>query len=293
MPGVRITTGAQRLEDTVTTALDTPRVLTDEQITQFWEQGYLLVKGAVSKAEAEHFRNLILGLVPPNLEIPPHWHSTAGRIKPMFTPGNHTFDTPDFIPLFQNEKVYHVAAQLLESPRLRVLDGSIGITLRNQSWGDSSLRSQTLHIDASAPADIDNFHFTLEEVQVGGCYYFTDVAPEGGGIHVVPGGHRIVEEESRAHPQGRHLHDNWKRITHLESVEVTGEAGDFALLHHLMPHAASHNRQPTARVAQFMRYVREDHPHGAGAPPAPDKYNSLQVAAMNALGRKLFGVEAW
>jgi hypothetical protein len=276
----------------VTDTISLPQVLSDAEVEQFWEQGYFLVKGVFSREEAEYYRNLILGLMPPNLDIPEHWGVGAGRIKPYFTPGNATYDSPDFIPLFQNEKLYNVVAQLLQSHRLRAFDGSIGITIRNDAQRDSEL-SQTLHIDASVPADLDNFLFTLKEVQLGGCFYFTDVLPGGGGIHVVPGGHRIVESEARADPRGRQLHSAWKQIHHLQSIEVTGEAGDFALLHHLMPHGASHNRRPTARVAQFLRYVRDDHPHGAGARPPAGKYNDVQIAAMSDLGRKLLGVDPW
>ncbi|MFD2080407.1 Ectoine hydroxylase-related dioxygenase, phytanoyl-CoA dioxygenase (PhyH) family [Actinopolymorpha cephalotaxi] len=277
----------------MTTVVETPQVLSDAQITQFWEQGYLLVRGVISREEAAHYRDHILDLIPRNLALPDHWHSSAGRIKPMRTAHDHTFDTPELLPLWANEKLYNVAAQLLESTRLRVLDGSLGITLRNDSDRDRAL-SQTLHIDASVPTDVDQFLFSLAEVQIGGCFYFTDVLPEGGGIHVVPRGHRIVEEEARAAgPQGRHLHQNWKRITHLESVEVTGEAGDFALLHHLMPHGASHNRRSTPRVAQFLRWVREDQPHGAGKAPQPGRYSARQLEAAGPLGRKLLGAEPW
>jgi ectoine hydroxylase-related dioxygenase (phytanoyl-CoA dioxygenase family) len=76
-------------------------------------------------------------------------------------------------------------------------------------------------------------------------------------------------------------------------VEVTGEAGDFALLHHLMPHGASHNRRSTPRVAQFLRWVRDDHPHDRGEVPRADRYNSRQLEAVGPLGRKLLGVDSW
>ncbi|HVX44865.1 MAG TPA: phytanoyl-CoA dioxygenase family protein [Mycobacteriales bacterium] len=276
----------------MTTATGLAPVLSDEEVDRFWTDGYLLLRGVLSREEAAHYAQHILSLVPRDLSIPEHWHAAGGRIKPIYTPGNHTFDTPDLIPLFQNERLYATMAQLLESTRLRVMDGSLGITMRNDANREAAL-SQTLHLDASVPRDADNFLFTLDEVQLGGCFYFTDVEPEGGGIHVVPGGHRIVEEECRNEPKGRQLHEGWKRITHLESVEVTGSAGDFALLHHLMPHGASHNRRPQPRVAQFLRWVREDQPHGAGKRPPAGKYNELQIAAMSPLGRRLFGVDAW
>ncbi len=276
----------------MTRALDVPRVLDDKEVDQFWEQGYLVVRGVLSRDEAEHYRRVITDLIPRDLSMPPHWHVADGRIKPMRTAQDQTYDTPELLPLFGNERLYAAATQLLESPRLRVFDGSLGVTLRNDASRDTA-RSQTLHLDASVPTSLDNFLFSLEEVQLGGCFYFTDVLPDGGGIHVVPGGHRLVEQEARADAKGRHLHSDWKKITHMDSVEVTGEAGDFALVHHLMPHGASHNRRSRARVAQFQRYVRTDHPHGEGERYDPARYNDLQRAAMSPLTRQLLGLDPW
>jgi hypothetical protein len=271
--------------------------LTKEDVDLFWEQGYLVVQGALTQDEAKHFGRLILDLLPRDLHIPDYWQSVAGRIKPFYTPGNQTFDGPDFIPLWQNPTLYSVMAQLLDHPNLLMRDGSIGITLRNDVPEGSGPLSQKLHLDPAVPGYVDNFLFTPEEVEIGGCYYFTDVEPGGGGIHVVPGGHRIVETEARAVADGRHLHDKWRKIDHLETVEVTGRAGDFVLRHHLMPHAASHNHRPTTRLAQFFRYGRDDQPYTfgdrPGDPPADRTFNDLQLKAMSPLGRKLFGVDTW
>ncbi|GAA2096216.1 hypothetical protein GCM10009841_07870 [Microlunatus panaciterrae] len=268
-------------------------VLSEDQIAQFHEQGYVIVKGALSREEADHYRRSIVSLFPPNLDLPATWGSYEGRIKPMASADNHTFDTPELLPLMTNEKLYRAASQLLESTALRVLDGSVGITFRNDAHPDQPL-SQTLHIDASVPNSVDDFTFETRELQVGGCYYLTDVEPNGGGIHVVPGGHKIVEAEARAAGGGgRHLHQEWKQIKHLQSIEVTGEAGDFALLHHLMPHGASHNRKATTRIAYFVRWVREDQTWGVGQKPEPGRYDQAQLDAMGDFGRKLFGVEDW
>lgn len=271
-----------------------PRVLSEEEIAFYHEQGYVLVKGVLSREEAERYRRMILDMVPDDLTIPAHWHASAGRIKPMREDGKQSFETPDLLPLLFNERLYAAAVQLLGDHRLRAFDASLGITIRNDSSKDTIL-SQTPHLDCSVPADAP-FHFTLEEVQVGGCYYFTDVLPTGGGIHVMPGGHRWVEETVRAHGgglSGRQLNNNWKRLPGVETVEVTGEAGDFALLHHLMPHAASHNRLPTARVAQFTRFTRADHPHYPQKPAETGRWSAEQLATMTPLGRKLLDVDGW
>ncbi|WP_053171532.1 phytanoyl-CoA dioxygenase family protein, partial [Streptomyces sp. SBT349] len=252
-------------------------VLTDEQVARFHRDGYLLIEGVLTPEEVARYREAALGLLPADLSLPGHWYVADGRIKPMRAPGDDMIDTPELIPLMGGETLYRVMAQLHGTHRLRAFDGSVGITLRNDAHGEEPL-SQDLHLDASVPPDRD-FLFTPDELQLGGCYYLTDVEPDGGGIHVVPQGHRIVEEEVRAArargEDGRALHRHWKRAGHLKSVEVTGPAGSFALLHHLMPHGASHNRRPTTRVAHFMRYVRVPHPHAADlvgpvrGPPPP------------------------
>ncbi len=275
-------------------AVGTVRVLSDAEVAQFWEQGYVLVKGCLSGEECERYRRFILDMVPRDLTIPSHWHANAGRIKPMREDGKQSFEDPELLPLLFNEKLYAAAAQLLGDHRLRAFDASLGITIRNDASKDNIL-SQTPHLDCSVPADVP-FLFTLEEVQVGGCYYFTDVLPTGGGIHVVPGGHKWVEETVRAHGgglAGRQLNNNWKRTPDVQTVEVTGEAGDFALLHHLMPHAASHNRLPVARVAQFTRFTRADHPHYPQTPAEPGRWRPDQLAVMTPLGRQLLGVDPW
>lgn len=277
------------------TQVGTRRELTSEQVQRYREDGYLVVDGVLDPEEARHFGQLILGLLPRDLHIPEHWMSVSGRIKPFYTPGNQTFDGPEFIPLWQNPTLYEVMAQLHGHRELLIRDGSVSITLRHD--GKEGPLSQQVHLDPAVPGDVDNFLFTPEEVEIGGCYYFTDVEPDGGGIHVVPGGHLRVERESRAVPNGRHIHDLWRRVEHMDTVEVVGKAGDFVLMHHLMPHAASHNRRPTTRLAQFFRYGRTDQPYTFGErpgdPPADRTFNNLQLEAMSPLGRRLFGVDPW
>ncbi|GAA3089103.1 phytanoyl-CoA dioxygenase family protein [Streptomyces rectiviolaceus] len=272
-----------------------PHVLTDEQVAQFRHDGYLLIENVLTPGETDHYRSVILDLVPRDLAFPQEWRVADGRIKPHRLHEDQTFDVPGLIPLMGNETLYQVMAQLHDTYRLRAFDGSIGITLRNDAHPDQ-VRSQRLHLDASVPPDTD-FLFTAQELQLGGCYYLTDVEPGGGGIHVVPRGHRLVEEEVRAAGSagvnGRELYGNWQHIAHLKSIEVSGAAGSFVLLHHLMPHAASHNRRPTARIAHFMRYVPVPHAHGAHVPLPHDRYDDTQLAAMTPLTRKLLGLDPW
>jgi ectoine hydroxylase-related dioxygenase (phytanoyl-CoA dioxygenase family) len=271
------------------------QVLSEAERNQFFDQGYVVIKGVAGAQEIETYARAVLGLLPRDLTVPEEWHAHAGRFKPYRRrpdgSSDDCIDIPELLPLFCNRRLYEAAAQLLGSRRVRIFDGSVGITMRNLTSGPP--RSQTLHIDASVPKDVADFSGALEELQVGGCLYLTDVLPDGGGIHVVPGGHRWVLETAAANgPGGRHLYDNWKRLPERGSVEVTGQAGDFAMLHHLMPHAASHNRRPTARLAVFLRYIREDHPYAEHYVP-PRKYSDAQLWALDDLGRRLLGLDPW
>jgi ectoine hydroxylase-related dioxygenase (phytanoyl-CoA dioxygenase family) len=265
------------------------------ELERFQEDGYLLVRGVLDPVEVATYARAVLGLLPGDLTVPAEWQAQAGRFKPYRRLADGTrddcVDTPELLPLLCNRRLYEVAAQVLGSARLRVFDCSVGITMRNLSEPGTP-RSQHLHVDASVPYDVDQFLGTPEELQVGGCYYLTDVLAGGGGIHVVPGGHRLVEETSRSHPGGRHLHGDWRHIPGMDSVEVTGSAGDFAMLHHLMPHAASHNRLPAARLAVFVRYLRVDHPYGDPKLRLRN-YNDAQLAVLDPLGRRLLGLETW
>lgn len=295
----------------------TAGALNMNQIDDFEEFGYLRVPGLLSREEAEWYRQVILGMIPRDLTLPFPWKSIAGRIKPYHegygdqeTRYGHEddgiWDTPELIPLLCHERLYEVAKDLMGRHDLRVQDGTIGITIRNDDAGLTAgalhrpdfsrvTASQPLHIDPSIPDEADNFTFAPNELQVGGLFYLTDVEPGGGGITVVPGGHKLVEQQARAAGAGgRALHGGWKNISGFPaSVEVTGEAGDFIMTHYLLPHAASHNRRERARVAYFVRFTQPDHPFFPPPLPGPGRYNVRQFNAMTPLARRLLGVDPW
>lgn len=292
--------------------------LSQQQVAEFFDQGFIVLKGVLSREEADGFRQKIIDMVPRDLNIPFPWGISAGRIKP-YHEGYHEqetrygheddgmFDTPELMPLLCNEIVYGAAAQLMGRPNIRVQDGTIGITLRNDDRvfrpggrRESDIdvarasMSQPLHIDPSIPDTADNFTFSDSELQVGGIYYLTDVEPKGGGLFVVPGSHKLVREQCEASENGRQLHNGWIGIEGFPPpIEVLGEAGDVILTHYLIAHGASHNRRARTRVAYFIRYSCLDHPFYPPPAPSVDRFNTRQVAAMGPIGRKLMGVDAW
>ena len=104
-----------------------------------------------------------------------------------------------------------------------------------------------------------------------------------------------MEALCRRHgPGSRALHQQWKRIEAFpDTVEVTGEAGDFLMHHHLLPHAASHSRLPRPRVVRFQRYIRAQNRHAMVRPAGAGRFNAEQLRELPPLGAQLLGLQPW
>jgi hypothetical protein len=268
------------------------RYLSDEQIEEFWQQGFLLLKGILDAETTEKARWAILDMVPRDLVFTDQHHMTQGRFKPYQPDGSQSFYTPELMPLLCNEKLYGALADLFETPYLSVSDASVGISIKDAGQPG---RFQNLHLDMRVPNPED---LSLDKLRygvgMGGCYYLTDVEENGAGIHVVPGGHRLAEEKMMQQENGTQLYKKWKAIDDFPpSVEILGQAGDFVLMHHMMPHGASRNKNPSPRVAQFTRHYRLSAEDAAQIDDIAADFSAEQLEALTPLGRKLFRLDPW
>ena len=265
------------------------RVLSADQVAHFWGEGYVLVEQAVTAEETRRAHDAIMSLLPADLHIPDEYASHGGRIKPHNPDGNHSYYTPDLIPLLVSERLYGAAVDIFGHKFLGVGDGSVGITLKDSA---GPTLSQGLHLDMHRPEEI-NETTLRNKVGIGGCYYLSHVDARGAGIYIIPGGPQIVMERALAQAASGDVVFPKVFDDYPEPVEITGAAGDFVMMHHLMPHAASRNRLGRPRVAQFTRYRHLDAADAARARTTDDRFSSDQLGAMTPLGRKLFGLDAW
>lgn len=270
----------------------TNRYLTDDQLATFWQQGYLLLKGILTPQEIASARGAILNMIPRDMVFPEYFHSSQGRLKPYNPDGSQSFYTAELLPLLCNEQLYYAAADILQSDYLHTSDGSVGISLKDS--GSEGL-IQRLHLDMERPEpeELSTEHVRYE-VGIGGCYYLTDVEHNGAGIHVIPEGPRMVEEIMLNEHDGLTRFENWRNINELApSIEVTGEAGDFVLMHHMMPHGASRNKNSSPRIAQFTRLYRLSEAEAREAPGPHHPLAPGAEVALTELGRKLFRLAPW
>lgn len=266
--------------------------LTDAQIQGFWEDGFIVIRDVLDKQNVEIAKQAILDMVPQDLVFPDHLASHSGRLKPHQPDGDQSFYIPDLLPLMYNEKLYRAMTDLFETEYLQVRDGSVGITIKDA--GPAGL-TQKLHLDMRRPAreQLTREHIRFD-VGMGGCYYLSDVEENGAGIHVIKGGHKMVEEIFFNQEDGLERFDNWRNINDLApSMEVTARAGDFVLMHHMMPHGASRNKNSVPRVAQFTRFYRLSQAQARQAPGPEKPMSASAESALNELGRKLFRFDPW
>ena len=102
--------------------------------------------------------------------------------------------------------------------------------------------------------DGQQFHHHLDSPDQGllPLVILTDIAPGGGGTCIVPGSHKdtahILQESEPAGLSIKELSARVQEIPRDNAIEITGSAGDVALLHPFMLHARSMNTNDAIRI---------------------------------------------
>lgn len=210
---------------------------------EFWrENGYVVVRNAVSAEDCRTAEAVIfdhLGMDPRN---PDSWYD-----------GDHMF----WVSLFQHPALIRNRA----APRIR--------KAFEQVWGTADLwatvdrsslnRPQRGDVDISGPSRL---HWDVSVALpipfgVQGILYLSDVSAEQGAFRCVPGFHRRMEQWVETLEPGQD-----PRAQDLESlgpVPITGQAGDFVLWHHALPHGSGRNFAHYPRVVQYISMFPHDY----------------------------------
>ena len=100
--------------------------------------------------------------------------------------------------------------------------------------------------------------------------------PECGNFVVFPGGHQVVADYAREHPDGWFDERGYgpppmglPALPLGDPTELTMRAGDVLLSHHLSPHSASRNRSPNIRYAVYYRLGHRAFCRSVASPPRP------------------------
>lgn len=210
-----------------------PPVLDAGDLAHWEAQGYVIVRGAISRAETEAAAALVWSLAQADPGDPASWH--GARQQGMML---QHFQHPALDAARRSPRVHKAFAQLWSDADLwtRIDRVSFNAPLRP----GQHFAAPRLHWDVSLVPPIP---FATQ-----GVLYLSDTAPDQGALELVPGFHRRIEAWLES------LGDRDPRGVDLsaQAVPIAADAGDLIIWRQDLPHGASPNRAARPRLAQYV-----------------------------------------
>lgn len=239
-----------------------PHTLTDREIEQFIEDGYVIVREAFPSSVAAQVREVLwkeLGLSPDDRA---GWKKNLISLQKVFT-------GPPFAGAF-TPRLAGALDDLMGAGRYHPPTGLGWWPVAFPGFEPPPWKPPTTgwHVDGI------QFHHHVDSADQGmlPIFLLSDIAPGGGGTAVSVGSHKITARILRAaEPDGLHVNELAKRVIAADPrdrvVELTGKAGDVALHHPFMLHARSPNTGDAVRfICNPCITLREKMTVTAGAP---------------------------
>ncbi len=207
----------------------------------FWEeQGYLVLKNAVSAAQHEAVRTAIWNFLDASADDPASWyraHPANNGLMLLFT------DHPALQAVRESGRIRKAYEQLYKT-------NAIYPTIDKVSFNPPEteqfrFKGSPLHWDVSLVQPIP---YRLQ-----GLLYLNDVNPSDGAFHCVPGFHKNIGSWLKSLPAG--VNPREQALKELNPIAVPGRAGDFIIWHQALPHCATANRGKTPRLVQYLTYL--------------------------------------
>lgn len=218
-------------------------MLTGEQIDFYRENGYLLVKGLLSRAEADALRAEAHGIIERLSAIKSMeatWGSASGVTQQqtaLLHCHNAQFFSAAFTRLLVDERLTSAAAQLIGSENVQLHHNKIFIKPPEKG--------------SPFPMHQDHPFFPHERHTMIAAVVHMDDAPEQKGcIRVVPGSHKLGPIEHQ--PEGGY-HLPFEEYPLESSVACPAEAGDVLFFSYLTIHGSGVNTSNEARTTILIQ----------------------------------------
>ncbi|TGE25986.1 phytanoyl-CoA dioxygenase [Hymenobacter aquaticus] len=212
-----------------------PDVLSAEDL-RFWQQhGYVVVRGAIPRAQAMATEQAVWGALGMQPDNPASWYTLPIGKGIMMDFYHHP-------TLAANRRVLRIQkafAQLWQTPDLWTTTDRT--SFNPPETPGFPFQGPRLHWDVSLQQP---FHFGTQ-----GLLYLCDTPAEQGAFCCVPGFHRTLESWLAELPAGT---DPRRVNLDAQAVPIAAQAGDFVIWHHLLPHGSSPNRGTYPRIVQYL-----------------------------------------
>lgn len=265
-------------------------------IDQFEEEGYLVVPGVVPLELCERVIEAILQFTGVDLENPDTWYSKR-RAGHGIVPLHHA---QPFWDVRQLPALHEVFTALYGTPRLWV-------TMDRASYKPPASPETRGWSREPIHWDCNPWRFKGPSIQ--GLVYLTDTEKDQGAFSCVPSIYKNLASYCRNHEEGSSAHH--PDVDDSDLVAVEGQAGSLVVFNRLMPHTSRLNESAAHRFVQYvtMKLVTDDEarqqqvrewrgklpPQWAINQQLPDQQipEPGEPASLTALGRRLVGVDSW
>jgi len=227
------------LEEEESSILDTAQL-------NFWdENGYIIIREAVPRADCEETIELICNHIEVQRENPATWYRPHPARQGIMV---QLFQHPVLEKNRKSVKIRRVYEQLWRRKDIWVNADRVGFNPpETTEW---KFPGPGLHWDVSLELPIP---FGLQ-----GLLYLSDTAADQGAFTLVPGFHHIIESWLKGLPPGSNPRN--ENIYNLGALPVAANAGDFIIWHQALPHGSSPNRSTLPRFVQYINYAPPDPP---------------------------------
>jgi ectoine hydroxylase-related dioxygenase (phytanoyl-CoA dioxygenase family) len=219
-------------------------VLSEEDLSFWKENGYVVVRNAISRSECEATQAAIWEFIGMNPDKEESWyHNNKEQRGLMLTFSNH----PTLNKNRQSKRIQKAYEQLYGTTQLyKTIDKVSFNPPENDNFHFSG---STLHWDVSLHLPIP---FALQ-----GLLYLTDCGIDDGAFHCVSGFHNKIEDWIRNLSPDENPRE--VALKTLKSTPVIGNAGDFIIWHQALPHCATPNRNKIPRMVQYLTYLPDNY----------------------------------
>jgi hypothetical protein len=216
-----------------------PKILDDEQL-DFWEQnGYLIFRNAIPKEDCEKTIETICSYIQIKRDDPSTWYNGHPARQGIMV---QLFQDPNLEKNRNSKTIRAAFEQLWNRTDLWVTADRVGFNPpETPKWKFPGPR---LHWDTELNLPIP---FGLQ-----GILYLADTEENQGAFSLVPGFQHRIESWIDSLPHGA---DPYKEDLYaLGCIPIAANAGDFIIWHQALPHGSSPNTSTKPRFVQYFTY---------------------------------------
>ena len=222
-------------------------MLTDDQIKQFQEKGYLVFERLITGDKLAYYKGVFDELVDQGSQLTdeqPHWSlelDEDGKPRPGFL---HKVQGVCVV----DERVLALAKEPEILDRVEALVG------KNIDVFGTKFFPKLPNGGTSTHWHQDNYYFGTNSDRILSCgIYLEDSDVENGCLRVVPGSHHAMEIV--AHKKRKDMHGSWTQVDDSQAVDLEIPAGTVVIFSANLLHGARDNFSDRTRYSTAWHYI--------------------------------------